>query len=162
VAEIRQHAWALAVVAVAAAVMGLFLSVWRPRSEPSTQKLPTAPLPYSHAQFTVRDAKRAFAAVDVRLVPKSRVPGVVTTIGTPHDEFEVDIFGDPKRVDAVGGSPDVITDSNGKYVSIPSTCTRGIPDAERWRGNVRFIIRCSNTAHDAQLLGVGARALAHL
>lgn len=157
----RQHAWAVAVVALAAAVVALFLTVWRPRYQPSPQKLPSAPLPYSHVQFTVRYAKGAFAAVGVRLVPKSRVPGVVTTIGTRHDEFEVDIFGDPTRVNGLGGSPDVITDSHGNYVHIPSTCRPGIPDAERWRANVRFVVSCANGAH-AQLLRVGARALANL
>jgi hypothetical protein len=157
----RQHAWAVAVVALGVTVVGLFLTVWRPRYRPSAQKLPSAPLPYNRVQFTPADAKRAFAAVGVRLVPKSRVPGVVTTIGTPNDEFEVDIFGDPAHVKALGGSPDIITDSHGKYVRIPSTCTTGIPDAERWRGNVRFVISCDNAAH-AQLLNVGTRALAKL
>jgi hypothetical protein len=161
VAEVREHAWVVAVVALVAAAGALLLTAWRPHYRPSTQKQPPAPLPYSHVQFTVGDAKRAFAAVGVRLVPKSRVPGVVTTVGTLHDEFEVDVFGDPARVKAVGGSPDVITDAHGRYVRIPRTCTPGIADAERWRGNVRFVIRCSNAAH-ARLLSVGARALANL
>jgi hypothetical protein len=160
-APARQHAWALAVVAFAAVMVGLFLTVWHPRYEPSTQKPPSAPFPYSHVQFTTSDAKRAFAAVGVRLLAKSRVPGVVTTIGTRHDEFEVDIFGDPRKVTGLGGSPDITTDSHGKYVRIPSTCAPGIPTAERWRMNVRFVIRCANTAH-AHLLSVGARALANL
>jgi hypothetical protein len=160
-AALRQRAWAVAVVALVAAVIGLFLTVWRPRYQPSTQKLPSAPVPYNHVQFTISDAKRAFAAVGVRLVPKSRVPGVVTTIGTRRDEFEVDIFGDPTRVNGLGGSPDLTTDAHGNYVRIPSTCTPGIPDAERWRANVRFVVSCANTAH-AQLLSVGARALANL
>jgi hypothetical protein len=157
----RQHAWAVAVVALGVTVVSLFLTAWRPRYRPSTQKLPSVPLSYSRVQFTAGDAKRAFAAVGVRLVPKSRVPGVITTIGTRHDEFEVDIFGDPMRVNGLGGSPDVITNSHGKYVRIPSTCTPGISDAERWRANVRFVISCANPMH-AQLLSVGARALAHL
>jgi hypothetical protein len=112
-------------------------------------------------KFTVGDAKRAFASVGVRLVPKSRIPGVVTTIGSRSDSFEVDVFGTPERVDAVGGSPELITDSQGHYVHIPRTCTSGIPDAERWRGNVRFVIRCANPGH-AQLLSTGVRALANL
>jgi hypothetical protein len=37
----------------------------------------------------------------------------------------------------------------------------GIPDAERWRANVRFVIRCDNGAR-ARLLSVEARALANL
>ena len=119
------------------------------------------PVPYSHVQFTAGDAKRAFAAVGVRLVPKSRVPGIVTTIGTPDDEFEVDVFGDPARVNALGGSPEVITDLHGKYVRIPSRCIRGIPDAERWHGNVRFIVRCAKAGH-ARLLALGSRALSKL
>lgn len=160
-AGVRQHAWAVAIVALAAAAAGLFLTVWRPHYEPSTQHVPSVSLPYSHVQFTASDAKRAFAAVGVRLVPKSRVPGIVTTIGTPDDRFEVDIFGSPTRVTALGGSPEVITDARGKYVRIPSTCTPGIPDAERWNGNVRFVVRCANVAH-AELLAVGARALAKL
>jgi hypothetical protein len=161
VARIGQHVWALAVVGLAAGVAGLFLTVWRPRYEPSAQKAPAAPLPYSHVQFTVTDATRAFAAVGVRLFAKSRVPQVVTTIGSRDDAYEVDVFGDPARVNALGGSPEIVTDSRGDVVRIPRTCTRGIPDAERWRGNVRFVVRCADPAHDA-LLRTGARALAGL
>jgi hypothetical protein len=161
VAGVRHYVWAFAFVALAASVAGLFLTVWRPRYRPSTQKLPAAHLPYSDVQFTANDAKRAFAAVGVQLVPKSRVPGVVTTIGSRNDAFEVDVFGNPSRVNALGGSPQIIVDSHGKYVRIPRTCASGIPDAERWRGNVRFVIRCASPAH-AQLLNRGARALANL
>lgn len=119
------------------------------------------PLPYANARFTANDAKRAFAAVGVHLVPKSRVAGVVTTIGTADDEFEVDVFGNPERVRALGGSPEVIPNARGEYVRIPNTCTPGIPDAERWRGNVRFVVRCADKDH-ARLLTLGARALAKL
>ncbi len=160
-AGVRQHALAFAIVAVVAAAAGLFLTVWRPRYQPSTEHAPSVPVPYRHVQFTVSDATRAFAAIGVRLVPKSRVPGIVTTIGTPRDEFEVDVFGNPARVNAIGGSPDVTTDVHGKYVRIPRTCSAGIPDAERWRGNVRFIVSCANPAH-ARLLATGTRALAQL
>jgi hypothetical protein len=160
VAGIRLHALAVAIVALVVATAGLFLTVWRPRSQPSTEHAPSVPVPYSHVQFTVSDATRAFAAVGVRLVAKSSVSGVVTTIGTRDDAFEVDVFGDPARVNA-SGSPDVITDSQGKYVRIPNTCTPGIPDAARWRGNVRFVIRCANAAQ-AQLLAVGTHALTKL
>lgn len=160
-AGVRHHVWAFALVALAASAAGLFLTVWSPRYRPSTQKLPAAPLPYSRVQFTANDAKRAFAAVGVQLVSKSRVPRIVTTIGTPNDTFEVDVFGDPARVAALAGSPEIITDSHGNSVRIPRTCTTGIPDAERWRGNVRFIVRCADPAHH-QLLNTGARALANL
>lgn len=160
-AGVRSHVFAVAIVALAAAVVGLFLTVWRPRYEPSTRHAPDVPVPYTHVQFTASDAERAFAAVGVRLVPKSRVPGIVTTIGTADDRFEVDVFGSPTRVNALGGSPEVITDVRGKYVHIPRTCTRGIPDAERWNANVRFVVRCANVAH-AQLLALGTRALAKL
>jgi hypothetical protein len=153
--------WAFALVALAASVAGLFLTVWRPRYRPSTQKLPTVPFPYSDVQFTANDAKRAFAAVGVQLVPESRMAGVVATMGSRNGAFEVDIFGDPRRVKALGGSPEITVDSHGKYVRTPRTCTSGIADAERWRGNVRFVIRCTNPAH-AQLLNAGARALASL
>ena len=160
-AAVRQHVWAFALVALAASVAGLFLAVWRPRYRPSAQKVPAVPLPYSDVQFTAHDAKRAFAAVGVQLVPKSRIAGVVTTIGSRSDAFEVDVFGGPDRVKALGGSPEIIVDSRGKYVRIPRACTPGIPDAGRWRGNVRFVIRCANPAH-AQLLSTGTRALANL
>jgi hypothetical protein len=156
-----QHVWAFVLVALAAGVAGLFLTVWRPRYQPATEKLPAVPLPYSRVQFTVGDAKRAFGSVGVRLRPKSRIPGVVTTIGSRSDSFEVDVFGTPGRVIAVGGSPEIVTDSQGHYVHIPGTCTSGTPDAERWRGNVRFVIRCANPGH-AQLLSTGVRALANL
>ena len=159
-AVLRQHALAVAIVALVAATAGLFLTVWRPHSHLSTEHAPSIPVPYSHVQLTVGDANRAFAAVGVRLVAKSRVPGVVTTIGTRDGAFEVDVFGDPARVNATG-SPDVITNTQGKYVRIPSTCTPGVPDAARWSGNVRFVVRCANRAQ-AQLMAVGARALAKL
>jgi hypothetical protein len=160
VVGVRQHALAFAVVAAVAIAAGLFLTVWRPRYEPGTRAVPPFLLPYSRAEFGAGDAKRAFAAVGVRLVPKSRIPGVVTTIGTRDDAFEVDVFGDPAHVRAQS-SPDVVTDSAGRYVRIPTTCTRGIPDAARWRGNVRFVVRCADAAH-ARLLVVGTRALAKL
>lgn len=159
-AVLRQRGLAVAIVALAAAMTGLFLIVSRPRSHSSAEQAPSVPVPYSHAQFTVADAKRAFAAVGVQLVAKSRVLGVGTTIGTRDNSFEVDVFGDPARVNA-SGSPDVITDAQGKYVRIPTTCTPGIPDAARWRGNVRFVVRCASTGQ-ARLLAVGARALAKL
>lgn len=157
---VRQHAPAVAIVALVTAIAGLFVTVWRPGSRPSTERAPSAPVPYSRVQFTVDDANRAFAALGVRLVAKSRVQGVVTAIGTRDDAFEVDVFGDPARVDAAG-SPDLVTDTQGKYVRIPSSCTRGIPVAARWRGNVRFVVRCANAAQ-ARLLAVGTRALAKL
>ena len=153
------RAWSVGLIALVVAVAGLFLTVWRPRYQPSTQKLPSVPLPYSRVQFTVGDATGAFAAVGVRLVPKSHSPGA-TTIGTANDQFEVDVFGLPARVTAYG-SPEVITDAHGNYVRIPSRCTPGIPAAERWRGNVRFVVPCADPEHQ-HLLSVGTRALANL
>jgi hypothetical protein len=161
VAGVRQYVWAIALVALAVSVAVVFLTVWRPRYQPVKQTVPTTPLPYSSVRFTAEDAKRAFAAVGVQLVPRSRIPGAVATIGSRNDAFEVDVFGDPGRVNALGGSPEIIVDSKGNYVRIPRTCTSGIPDAERWRGNVRFVIRCTDPAH-AQLMNTGARALAKL
>lgn len=160
VAGVRQHALAVAIVALVAAAAGFFLTVGRPRFRASTAHAPSVPVPYSHVQFTVGDANHAFAAVGVRLVAKSRVPGVVTTMGSRDDALEVDVFGDPARVDA-SGSPDVLTNTRGKYVRIPSTCRPGIADAARWRGNVRFLIRCADAAH-SRLLALGIRALAKL
>ena len=156
----RQHALAVVIVALVAVTAGVFLTVGRPRAEASTEHAPSVAVPYSHVQFTVTAAKHAFAAVGVQLVAKSHVAGVVTTIGTGDDAFEVDVFGDPERVNAAG-SPDVIINSHGNYVRMPSTCTRGIPDAARWRGNVRFVVRCAN-AGQAQLLKLGTRALGKL
>jgi hypothetical protein len=79
---------------------------------------------------------------------------------TKHS-FEVDVFGNPSRVTALGSHGLITDDSHGRYVSIPGTCTPGIADAERWRGNVRFVVRYANPAH-SQLLSTGARALANL
>jgi hypothetical protein len=160
VAGVRQHALAVAIVALVATAAALFLTVERSRSQAPTAHAPSFPVPNSHVQFTVSDAKHAFAAVGVQLVAKSRVPGVVTTISTRDNAFEVDVFGDPARVNA-SGSPDLMTNTQGKYIRIPSTCTSGIPDAARWRGNVRFVIRCANSAH-TRLLALGSRALARL
>jgi hypothetical protein len=157
---VRQHTSAIVIVALVAATAGIVLTIERPRAQASTEAAPSVPVPYSHVQFTVRDARRAFAAVGVRLVAKSHVPGVGTMIGTRDDTVEVDVFGDPARVNAAG-SPDMITDAHGNYVRMPSTCTPGIPDAARWRGNVRFVIRCA-TPGRAQLLARGTRALAKL
>lgn len=151
---------ATAVVALAAATAGLFLTVWRPHFEPSTQQAPRIAVPYTTVQYTVGDARRAFAAVGVRLVPKSRITGVVSTIGTPDDSFEVDVFGDPARVNAVG-FVDSIRDAHGTYVRFPKTCTTGLPDAARWHANVRVVVGCANAKH-AHLLAVGTRALAKL
>ena len=160
VAPGRQQAPAVAVVCLVAAAAGLFLTVWRPRARTSAAQAPAVRVPYSHVRFTVTDAERAFAAVGVRLVPKSRIPGIETTIGTSDDAFEVDVFGDPARVNAVG-SPDVITDSRGAYVRIPRTCTPGTADAGRWRANGRVVVRCAG-ATDARLPAIGAEALAKL
>ena len=160
VAGVRQHALAVAIVALVAAAAALFLTVGRPRSQASTAHAPSVAVPYNPVQFTVSEANHAFAAVGVQLVAKSHVPGVVTTIGTRDDAFEVDVLGDPARVSA-SGSPDLITNTQGKYARIPSTCTPGIPDAARWRGNVRFVIRCANAAQ-TRLLALGTRALAKL
>lgn len=159
-AGLRQHALAVAIVAFVAVAAGAFLIVGRPRSHASAERAPSIPVPYSHVEFTVSDANHAFAAVGVRLLAKSRVPGVVTTITTRDDAFEVDVFGDPARVNA-SGSPDAIINAQGRYVRIPGTCTPGIPDAARWRGNVRFVIHCANAGR-AQLLTLGTRALAKL
>lgn len=158
-AGVRQHALAVAIVALVAVAAGVVLVVGHPHSQASTERAPSVPVPYSHVEFTLADANRAFAAVGVRLVPKSRDP-VGTTVGTRDDALEVDVFGDPARVNA-SGSPNLITDSHGKDVRMPSTCTPGIPDAARWRGNVRFVIRCAS-ARQAQLLALGSRALAKL
>lgn len=160
VAGIRNHALPVAIVATAATALAIFFTVWHPRTETSTQRPPTVRVPYSIVQFSASDARRAFASIGVRLVPKSHVPGVVTTLGTRDDAFEVDVFGDPAKVNA-NGSPDVITDTRGKYVRIPGVCTPGIPDAERWLQNVRFVIRCANPTHSA-LLASGTRALSKL
>jgi hypothetical protein len=156
---LRQHALVVVIVAFVIATAVVFLAVSRPQSKAATTPAPSVPVPYSHVRFAVSDVKHAFAAVGVRLVAKSRVPGIGTTLATRDDALEVDVFGDPARVNAAG-SPDVITNSQGKYVRIPSTCTPGIPDAARWRGNVRFVIRCSDAAR-AQL-ALGTRALARL
>ena len=158
-ARVRQHALAIVIVALVAATGGIFLTVERPRAQASTERAPSVPVPYSRVEFRVSDANRAFAAVGIRLLAKSRDP-LGTTIGTRDDALEVDVFGGPARVNAAG-SPDLITDAHGKYVRMPSTCTPGIPDAARWRGNVRFVIRCA-AARQAQLLALGTRALAKL
>lgn len=157
---LRQHALMVVIVALVAATAVVFLAISRPQSQAAATHAPSVPVPYSHVQFTVSDAKHAFSAVGVRLVAKSRVPGIATTIGTRDDALEVDVFGDPARVNAAG-SPDVITNSQGKYVRIPSTCTPGIPEAARWHGNVRFVIRCADAA-EAQLMALGTHALAKL
>ena len=119
-----------------------------------------ATVPYDHARFSVADARRAFGAVGVHLVARGNGPAG-TTIGSADDRFEVDVFGSPERVNALG-APDLTVDANGRKVRVPATCTAGIAGAARWQGNVRVVVRCSHTGTDSRLLEIAGRALAQL
>jgi hypothetical protein len=70
------------------------------------------------------------------------------------------VFGDRKTVDTSGFS-DYYTFVEGRWELAPRSCLPGARNAERWRGNVRAIVVCSEPGARA-LLRRASRALAAL
>ncbi len=121
---------------------------------------PDRGLPYTHASYSAAEARRAFAEVGVPLGPRSRTQ-TGTTLGSRGDVLEVDAFADAATVARSGFSDYVV--SNGRYVHFPRACGTSVPDAERWRGNVRVIVSCGRAGRTAGAwLRLVDRALARL
>jgi hypothetical protein len=136
----RGHTLAAAVVAIAAVALAAVFVFARPGYQPDAE--PEAPddLPYTAVSYTVGDARRAFAAEDIELGPRSQLP-VITSLGKEGDVLEVDVFGDPGQVKASGFHD--YTFSGGRYVRFPRDCGSGGASAERWHGNVRVMVSCT-------------------
>lgn len=157
---LRGHQTTVLAVALVVAAFGAALAFARPGYHPSVMPSPPDDLPYSSASYSTSNAVLAFAAVGVRLTPRSKSPAV-TTLGSRGDVLEVDVFGDPQRVKAAGFHD--YLPLNGHYVHFPRTCGIALPDAERWEGNVRVVVHCTAaTGASAAWLGRTERALARL
>ena len=147
-------------IALVVAAFGAAFAFARPGYHASVVTSPPNDLPYSSALYSTSNAVQAFAAVGVRLTPRSKSP-TVTTLGSHGDVLEVDVFGDPQRVKAAGFHD--YLPLNGHFVHFPRTCGTPLPDAERWKGNVRVIVHCTAaTGASAAWLGRTERALARL
>lgn len=162
--SLRIHPLSIAILSLGVvAVVGVFTFA-RPTSHASVLPPPPgAGLPYTHVSFTTRDAQRAFAGVGFTLVRRDTGPGTpMTDLSTRDDVVSVDVFGDAEEV-AASGFSDYLVFANGHWAHAPRTCAPGAVDAERWRGNVRVIVRCTPAGGDApELLRRAARALARL
>ena len=144
----RTHVLATVIVAAAVISIAAVFAVARPTYRPETRPSPPDHgLPYTVARYTAADARRVFAAEGIALSPRSSTP-TVTTLGNRGDILEVDTFGDRRKVEAAGFY-DYATDSSGNYVHFPRACGTSIPDAERWRGNVRVIVSCTAARGDS-------------
>lgn len=156
---LRVHQTAVLVIALAVAAFGAAFAFARPAYHPSVMPRPND-LPYTSVSYSRADAVLAFAAVGVRLTPRSK-SGTITTLGSRGDALEVDVFVDPQRVKAAGFHDYVPL--NGHYVHFPRTCGTALPDAERWKGNVRVIVHCTSaTGASAASLRRAEQALARL
>jgi hypothetical protein len=161
VGALRGHPLVIIIaVATVAAAVGFFV-VARPQYHPQVMSPPPDHgLPYTVAAYTAADATRAFAREGIALTPRSH-SATVTTLGNHGDILEVDAFADRELVEK-SGFYDYAT-SGGRYVHFPRSCGTAIPDAERWRGNVRVIVSCTAAGSDAESwLRSVERALARL
>lgn len=137
---LRVHQTAVLVVALAVGAFGAAFAFARPAYHPSLMPRPND-LPYTSVSYSRADAIQAFAAVGVHLTPRSKSE-IITTLGSRGDALEVDVFGDPQRVKAAGFHD--YLPLNGHYVHFPRTCGTSLPNAERWKGNVRVIVNCTS------------------
>lgn len=165
---VRAHVAVVGIVAVAVlALVGTFAFA-RPTYHPYViPPPPREPLPYTTATYSAAEAQRAFRAADIKLIRHTHEP---VPVGAPPiidlsnrgDIVVVDVFGDPQRV-AASGFSDYFNFANGHWLRAPKTCSPGANGAERWRGNVRVIVSCSNAGASAKLwLARAERALANL
>lgn len=149
------------------ACAGVFIFA-RPRYHPYVMpKPPQEPLPYTKVLYSASDAQRAFRSADVKLVRHTHEP---VPVGAPPiidlsnsgNIVVVDVFGDPQKV-AASGFSDYFNFADGHWLKAPKTCSPGANGAERWRGNVRVIVSCTNAGTSASLwLARAERALANL
>ncbi len=158
---LRGHLPAVAVVAAALAATAAAFAFARPEYHRTVSEPPADHgLPYTRATYTAADARRAFAAVGVELGQRSR-SAIVTTLGSAGDVLEVDAFADRERVERAGFWDYLVVD--GRYVHFARDCRSSIPDAERWRGNVRVVVSCMRAGGQADAwLRRAERALAGL
>jgi hypothetical protein len=150
------------VVAAIGATSSVFVLA-RPSANSGRTMMPAPPAytpPYSHVAYSLRDVRRTFAAAGIRLVLHGRSPAGAT-LSTADARLEVDVFGAPGTL-VHEGFHDVQYVGT-RWVATPRRCTRGVPDAARWRGNVRAVVRCvgARRAADA-VLRRAAVALARL
>jgi hypothetical protein len=143
---------ALVTIAVvgAAGVFTFAKPAYHPYVMPSP---PESALPYTKVLYTASDARRAFAAVGIRLVIHTHEPvpvkaAPIVDLSTADDVVVVDAFGDPTKV-AASGFSDYITFSNGRWVRTPPRCSAGVANAERWNGNIRVILSCARAGSSA-------------
>jgi hypothetical protein len=121
---------------------------------------PNNDLPYSSVSYTAADARRVFAAEGVHLAATSGLPSM-KTLTSRGDFLEVDAFGDPQKVKQLGFFDYALV--NGHWEHSPATCGSGSPDAVRWHGNVRVVVRCTAAGSSSSVwLRRAALALARL
>ena len=131
-----RHQFLAFALTAAVCALGALLAFVRPSFRPDT-------LSYRVA-YTEADARRAFAAAGLPLVTHT-----ATDLSTADLRVEVDVFGDPRKLAAVG-SPGVL----------PRRCGDGAANAARWRENVRVVVSCAHARPGD--LRRAARALALL
>jgi hypothetical protein len=151
---LRMHLVAVALVTIAVVGAAGVFTFAKPAYHPYvTPSPPERALPYTNVVYTASDAKRAFAAVGIRLVIRTHEPVPVKAppivdLSTADDVVEVDAFGDPTKV-AASGFSDYFTFSNGRWVRTPPRCSAGAANAERWHGNVRVVLSCGGAGPSA-------------
>jgi hypothetical protein len=156
----RTHQIAALVVALVVAAIAATFAFALPNAHLTRTSSPPNDLPYTSVSYSASGASAAFAAVGVRLTSRSK-SSAITTLGNRGDALEVDVFGDPQRVKAAGFHD--YLPFNGRYVHFPRTCGAGLPDAERWAGNLRVVVHCSAaTGGSITWLRLANEALARL
>jgi hypothetical protein len=157
---VRSHLLAVLVVVAAVAATGMVFAFFRPTYHPYVMPAPPGDgLPYATPAYSLGDARQAFASAGFRRPqPVVTSPGISGFhVGTA---LEVTVFGERETVDASGFS-DYYTFVDGHWKLAPKSCVPGARNAERWRGNVRAIVLCSEPGARA-LLRRASRALTAL
>ena len=157
---LRGHFIAVFIVALGVAATAAAFTVARPEHRKEVMVAPNQELPYTEVEFTAADARRAFAAEGITLLPRIRSTWI-TSLGSSGDLMAVDIFGEPAQVKAAGFYNYTLVD--GQYVRMPSDCAAGNTTATRWHGNVRAIVDCvRDPAESRRRLSRVERAFARL
>jgi hypothetical protein len=142
---------------VALVVTGSVFAFARPGYHPHVVQLKDEPLPYKHVSYDTRAVRKAFKSAGFTLTFKSR-SRLGTIYGDPRDILEVDVFGDPTKVEQAGFH-DLTSDS---VVKVGPDCTSGTRDALIWHSNARAVVDCSRTTRARWWLALVHRAFAHL